>query len=67
MNKRDLKIEKYTSILELNDIDLEIYKVKRHLEKLKNRRKYLRDRIMDINYYCNHFNQIKPLLEPKYK
>ncbi len=67
MTKRTLLIDKYTSIIELDAIKKEISVLQKKLNSLKDRRYYLKNRICDINYELKHFNQLKPLLEPKYK
>jgi hypothetical protein len=67
MKKRSLLIEKYTSIIELDAIKNEIVLLKKRLNELKDKEKFLTDRVCDINFELKHFSQLKPLLEPKYK
>jgi hypothetical protein len=67
MSKRRLLIEKYKSLIEINDIENELIGLKKKLNNLKDRHKYLKDRVCDINYELKHINQLNKVLEPIYK
>ena len=66
MKKRSLLIEKYTSIIELDAIKNEIVLLKKRLNELKDKEKFLTDRVCDINFELKHFNHKKQLLEIRY-